>query len=210
MPSPRAAFRHAVPVFLEGVIGPIAVFYLALLAAGLHGALIASLCWSYGAYARRVIRGERVSTVLMLDVVLLTIRTVVAYMTGSAVIYFIQPMAWSVFVALVLIGSAIARRPFTQRFAQDFCPLDPDVLARPRVQRFFIQVSLLWAAVLITNTAIVLWLLLTSSLTTFVLERTGVAWVLTGFAIVCSIRGFTTTMRRDGVKVQWGTRAVTG
>jgi hypothetical protein len=208
LPAPRAALAHAIPVVFEGVIGPIAVFYLALLVAGLHGALIAALCWSFAAFMRRMLRGERVSTVLMLDLVLLTIRTTVAYLTGSAMLYFIQPMAWSLLVAFVLIGSAIARRPFTQRFAQDFCPFDSTVLSRPRVQRFFVQVSLLWAGVLIANTAIVLWLLLSSSLATFVLERTGVAWTLTAFAVVCSIRGFTATMRRDGVKVQWGTSAV--
>jgi hypothetical protein len=93
LPAPRAALRHAVPVLLEGVIGPIAVFYLALLVAGLHGALIAALCWSFAAYLRRIVRGERISTVLMLDLVLLSIRTTVAYLTGSALLYFIQPMA---------------------------------------------------------------------------------------------------------------------
>lgn len=208
MPAPRAAIRHAVPVLLEAVIGPITVFYIALVVTGLRGALIAALCWSYGACLRRVLRRERISTLLILDLALLTTRTTVAYLTGSTMLYFIQPMAWSVFVALVLIGSAIARRPFTQRFAQDFCSLDPAVLARPRVQRFFIQVSLLWAGMLLANSGIVLWLLLTSSLKTFVLERTGVAWFLTAAAITCSIVGFTMTMRRDGVRVQWGTRAV--
>lgn len=208
LPSPRAAIRHAVPVMIEGVIGPIAVFYVALIVMGLHGALIAALAWSFIAYFRRVLRHQRVSTVLMLDLVLLSVRTTVAYLTGSTMLYFIQPMAWSLFVALVLIGSAIARRPFAQRFAQDFCPFDPAVLARPRVQRFFVQVSLLWAGVLIVNTGIVLWLLLSSSLATFVLERTGVAWTLTAGAIVCSIVGFTTTMRRDGVTVQWGSRPI--
>lgn len=205
MPAPRAALRHAVPVLLEGVVGPIAVFYVALVAGGFHGALIAALCWSYGAALRRILRCERVSTVLILDLVLLSIRTAVAYLTGSAMLYFIQPMAWSVFVAFVLIGSAIARRPFAQRFAQDFCPLDPAVLARPRVQRFFVQVSLLWAGVLIADAGIVLWLLLTSSLRSFVLERTGVAWSLTAAAVACSILGFTATMRRDGIRVRWGT-----
>lgn len=209
MPAPRAALGHAVPVLFEGVLGPVAVFYVTLVAVGLRGALIAALCWSYGAVARRLLRGERVTTVLILDVVLLTVRTAIAYLTGSAMLYFIQPMAWSVLVAVLLIGSAIARRPFTQRFAQDFCPLDPAVLARPRVQQFFVRVSLLWAAVLITNTGIALWLLLSSSLNSFVLERTGVAWSLTAAAITCSVLGFTTTMRRDGIHVQWGARTVT-
>jgi hypothetical protein len=210
MPSPRAALRHAAPVLLEGVIGPVAIFYIGLLAGGLHAALVAALCWSYAAAARRAIRHERISTVLALDLVLLTVRTTIAYVTGSTMIYFLQPMVWSVLVAVILIGSAVARRPFTQRFAQDFCALDPDLLARPRVQRFFVLVSLLWAGVLITNTGLVLWLLLTSSLRSFVLERTGISWFLTGGAIACSIIGFTTTMRRDGITVQWGAGSVAG
>jgi hypothetical protein len=65
----------------------------------------------------------------------------------------------------------------------------------------------LWAGVLITNTGIALWLLLSSSLSSFVLARTGVAWSLTTAAIACSVLGFTTTMRRDGIRVQWGARA---
>ena len=65
--------------------------------------------------------------------ILLTVRTTVAYLTGSAMVYFLQPMAWSVIVAVVLVGSAVARRPFTQRFAQDFCAFDPGA---SRARRF--------------------------------------------------------------------------
>jgi hypothetical protein len=204
MPAPCAALRHAVPVVLEGVVAPVTIFYAGLLVAGFRGALLAAFGWSVAALVRRVARRERVSTVLILDVLLLGVRTVVAFITGSAVLYFIQPMAWSVLVAFVLVGSAIVRRPFTQRFAQDFCPFDPDLLARPLVQRFFVRVSLLWAAVLMLNTGVALWLLLSSSLKAFTLERTAVSWTLTAVAIACSIFGFTGTMRRDGCTVQWG------
>ena len=65
-------------------------------------------------------------------------------------------MAGTVIIAFVLIGSAVIRRPFTQRFAHDFCPLDPALLARPHVQRFFVRISLLWATVLLVNTGLVL------------------------------------------------------
>lgn len=204
MPDPRQALRHAAPVLIEGVVAPVVAFYLALIFIGFRGALITALAWSSLALTRRIVRGDRISTVLILDVVLLSIRTVVAFITGNAILYFVQPMAWSVLIALVLVGSAVAQRPFTQRFAQDFCPFDPALLARPRVQRFFVRVSLLWAAVLLVNTGFALWLLLSSSLKTFALERTAVSWTLTAAAIACSIFGFTATMRHDGFKVQWG------
>jgi hypothetical protein len=204
MPAPCAALRHALPVVLEGVVGPISAFYLALLFFGLRSALLTALSWSCLAFLRRFARGDRISAVLILDVVLLSVRTVIGFITGNAVLYFLQPMAWSLLVAGVLVGTALAHRPLTQRFAQDFCPFDDELLARPGVQRFFFRVSLLWAAVLITNTGFALWLLLTASLDTFALARTAISWTLTAGAIMCSIYGFTSTMRRDGFHVRWG------
>lgn len=206
MPSPRAALRHAVPMVVEGIVAPIAVFYAVLLVFGFRGALIGALCWSAAALARRLVTKGRVSTVLILGVGLLAVRTALAFATRSPTLYFVPPMAWSIVVSFVLIGSAVARRPFTQRFAHDFCPLDPALLQRPRVQQFFVRVSLLWAGVMLANTGLVLWLFLSSSLKTFVLERTAITWAFTAGAIACSILGFTSTMRRDGIVVQWGER----
>jgi hypothetical protein len=204
MPSPRAALRRAVPTVVEGLVAPIGIFYLTLVFAGLRPALIAALSWSYMALIRRLVRGERVSMVLMLGTLLLTIRTAVSFATGSSFLYFAQPLLGTVIIALVLVASAIVRRPFTQRFAHDFCPLDPELLRLPRVQQFFIRISLMWAAVLLVNSGVVAWLLISSSLKTFVLERTGITWGLTAGAIFFSIYGFSSTMRRDGYSVRWG------
>jgi hypothetical protein len=208
MPAPRAALRHAVPLVFEAIVAPIAIFYLTLVVAGFRGALISALAWSVAAVLRRVMKGERVSTVLLLGVGLLALRSGAAFVTRSATFYFLPPMAWSIVISGVLIGSAIARRPFTQRFAHDFCPFDPELLTRPRVQQFFVRVSLLWAGVLLVNTGLVLWLFFSSSLKDFVLERTGITWALTAGAIAGSIYGFTATMRRDGILVQWGARRI--
>ena len=140
---------------------------------------------------------------LVLGTLLLTIRTVISLVTGSAFLYFAQPLVGTIAIAVVLLVSALAGRPFTQRFAHDFCPIDPEILARPRIHRFFRQISVLWAATLLLNSGLVLWLLLSSSLHAFVLERTAVSWGLTAVAITLSILGFVAAMRRDGVTVRW-------
>jgi hypothetical protein len=204
LPSPKAALRHAIPVVLEAMVAPLVLFYLVLVMAGFRGALIAALAWSYLALGRRLRRGERVSTLLLLGTALLTIRTVVSFITGSAFLYFAQPTAGTVVIALVLFGSAAIGRPFTQRFARDFCPIDPELFARPLVRRFFIRISVLWATVLMLNAGIVLWLLVSSSLRAFVLERTAVTWGLTAVAIFFSITRFIAAMRSDGITVEWG------
>jgi len=204
MPAPRTALRHAVPVVLEAIVVPLALFYSVLLLWGFRGALIAALAWSFVALGRRLHRGERVSMLLLLGTMLLTVRTTVSFITGSAFLYFAQPTAGTVVISFVLFGSAIIGRPFTQRFAGDFCPMDAELLARPLVQRFFVRISVLWATVLLLNAGFVLWLLATSSLHAFVLERAAVTYTLTACAIYLSIRQFVRMMRGDGITVQWG------
>ena len=204
MPAPRAAVRHAIPVVLEAVVAPLGLFYLVLMLWGFRGALIAALGWSFLALARRLHRGERISMLLLLGTLLLTLRTTVSFITGSAFLYFAQPMAGTIVIAFVLFGSALVGRPFTQRFAGDFCPMDPALLARPLVHRFFVRISVLWATVLLLNAGFVLWLLVTSSLHAFVLKRAAVTYSMTACAIYVSIRQFVVMMRGDGITVQWG------
>jgi hypothetical protein len=204
MPAPSAALRHAVPVVLEGVVAPLALFYLVLSVSGFRGALLAALGWSFAALGHRLYKGERVSMLLVLGTLLLTLRTAISFITGSAFIYFAQPMAGTIVIALVLFGSALAGRPFTQRFAGDFCPIDPELLARPLVQRFFIRISVLWATVLLVNAGFVLWLLVVSPLHAFVLERAAVTYTMTACAIYFSISQFVVMMRNDGITVEWG------
>jgi intracellular septation protein A len=203
MPSPLKALRHAFPVVLEGVVGPLVVFYLLLVLTGFRGALVATLAWSYLALGRRLLKGERVSMLLLLGSVLITLRTVIAFITGSKFLYFVQPTAGTVVIALALLVSAILGRPFTQRFAHDFCPMDPAIMKRPLVRRFFIRISVLWATVLILNAGLVFWLLVSSSLRSFVIERSVVTYGLTAIAIFFSISGFIAMMRHDGITVQW-------
>ncbi len=204
LPSPLASLRHSLPALVEGVLGPFALFYLVLIVAGFRGALIAGLAWSYLCLGRRLVRHQRPPGTLVLAVATLTARTIVSFVTGSSFIYFAQPTLTTAAVALVFLASAVVRRPVIERLAQDFCPLDADLMARPPVRRFFLQISVLWSAVLLSNAGFVLWLLLTSSLKAFVLERTVVSWSLTMAGVVVSVVWFIRTMRRTGIAVRWG------
>jgi hypothetical protein len=203
LPQPRKVLRHACPVVLEGVVGPLVLFYLLLVLSGFRGALIAAVAWSYLALGRRLLKGERVSMLLMFGTILLTLRTAIAFITGSAFLYFAQPTAGTIVISVALLVSALVGRPFTQRFAHDFCPMDPAIMKRPLVRRFFIRISVLWATVLMLNAGLVFWLLVSSSLRSFVLERSAVTYGLTAIAIFFSITGFMAMMRRDGITVEW-------
>ena len=203
-PHPLRVLRHALPVIVESVLAPVAAYYGVLVVAGFRGALFGALAWSYALALRRVRRHERVSTTLWPGTALLTVRTVVSFVTGSAFVYFIQPTASAFPASFLLVLSALAGRPFTQRFTHDFCPLSPGLLARPSVHRFFVRVSFLWAVAMFLNGPVVLTLLLTASTTSFPLERLGASLALTGGAIVLSIAWFARSMRKDGVTVRFG------
>jgi intracellular septation protein A len=203
MPSPRAFFSHAMPAIVESAIGPGVLFYIVLVIGGFKGALIAALVWSYLATARRWVRRERIPASLVLSAVLLTARTVVSYVTGSAFLYFVQPTATTFLVAIVFLVTAVARRPFIERLAHDFCPIDPELFRRPFLRRFFLRLSLLWAIVLFVNAGTVLYFLLVSSVQGFVLERALISVVLNGVGIALSAAWFVRTMRRAGVTVRW-------
>ena len=199
--------RHAVPVVLESVVAPLGAYYCALMLMGFRGALMGALAWSYALVVRRLVRHERVSTLMLLGTVLLTMRTAVSFATGSAFLYFIQPTAAAFLAAALLLLSAVLGRPFTQRFTNDFCPLSPEFLARPTTHRFFVRVSFLWAATMLLNGVMVLLLLLLASTNAFAVERSAISVGLTALAIYLSVTWFTRTMRRDGIVVRFGTKA---
>jgi hypothetical protein len=203
LPSLRAVVRHALPALLESTIVPGALFYLVLVLDGFHGALIAALAWSFLALGRRLVGGHKVPAVLVLSVVLVSARTLVAYVTGSAFLYFVQPTASTFLVAMLFLVTAVARRPIIEKLARDFCPLDPEMFARPFVRRFFMRLSLLWFVVLATQAGFIMWLLLESSVRTFVVERSLVSAVLTVGGIVLSTLWFVRVMRGAGLTVRF-------
>jgi intracellular septation protein A len=201
--SIRAHLRHAAVPVLEGVIGPFVAFYLVLVAGGFQGACIAAFAWSCLALARRIVRRERISGTLLIGTGLTGLRTVTGLVSHSAFLYFLQPTAGTYLIALAFLVSALLRRPLTERLAHDYCPIDQELAARPFVRQFFVRISLLWGIVMLANASFVLWLLFTSSLRAFVVERTAVSWVLTGAGIVVSTFWFRRAMRRQGITVRF-------
>jgi hypothetical protein len=75
------------------------------------------------------------------------------------------------------------------------------MFSQPFVRRFFLRLSLLWFVVLATQAGFIMWLLLESSVRTFVLERSLVSAVLTVGGVVLSTLWFVRVMRSAGLTV---------
>lgn len=210
IPHPRALTRHALPHILEATLVPLAVFYVAMWALGVWGALAAALAWSYGAVLRRAITGRRIPGILAIGSLLLTVRTVVAIASGSVFIYFLQPTLGTVVVAGAFLLSVPAGRPLAERLAADFLPIAPDALARPHMRRIFVRITLLWALVHLANAAVTVWLLVSQPVATYVVAKTFVSLAATGTAIAVSALWFRRSMRGHGVHVRFAARPDAG
>ncbi|MCD0453388.1 hypothetical protein LO762_30030 [Actinocorallia sp. API 0066] len=194
LPPFSVLLRHAVPRFVEGVIAPVAVFYLALAALGQGGAIVAAVLWVFAAIAWRMARRDPVPGTLTLAAIGVLARAALAFGTGDPRLFFLQPTLGTLLVGSVFLASVPLGRPMAAKIASDLVPLPPDFLAHGRVHRFFLRISLLWALVFFTNAVFSLWLLFHESLETFLVLRTSVVALLWTAAAAITLAGFRRTL----------------
>ncbi len=193
--------RHAAPQLLEATIVPLILFYAFLWTAGVWGALLAALAWSYTAIIRRLVTGQRVPGILVLGTLGITARTIAAFATGSVFVYFLQPTLTTVAIAAAFLLSVPAGRPLAERLAHDFVPLEPEVMRLPGVQRVFIRITLLWAFVNLANAAVSITLLMSQPVGTFMAAKTIGGFLLVGAAVGASTIWFKQALRKHNISV---------
>lgn len=203
LPALRGLLNHAGRHLIEAVAIPMVSFYVMLTWLGLTWALVVALVWTYGAIARRLLIGERVPAILVLGTMLFSVRCVIAFMTNSVFLYFLQPTLGTYLVAALFLVSVPLGKPLTERLAHDFCPLPDDLVGRAVVQRFFLRLSLMWALVYSVNASATLILLLTQPTGRFMVLKS-FSPVLTGAAIIVSYLWFRRSMRGENLTLRWG------
>lgn len=170
-PRLRAILKHLAMSLLMANVIPGVLFYLCLRAGNVWTALIVALAWCYGAIAWRIGTKRRTSALLMITVVGLTAKTILAFASGSTFIYFLQPAVNDGLVAMLFLLSLATARPIVARLAHDFFPMTEEVAKRPRIQRLFWRLTMLWAFVCLVKSAATLWMLESMPLVTFVAVR---------------------------------------
>jgi intracellular septation protein A len=201
IPSLRALARHAVPRVLEGTVIPLALFVLTLRVFGVWGAMAVGLLWGYGLIGLRLLFRRRVPGVVLLGTATFTVRTLLAVLSHSTFIYFLQPTLGTAAIAGAFLLSVPLDRPLAGRLADDFCPLPADIRTNAHVRQFFRQISLLWAFIGAVNVTVTLWLLFTQSIGTYVVAKTAASSGLTVSAIIISTLWFRRSMARHGIVV---------
>ncbi len=201
LPGWRAVLRHALPNVIEGKVIPVVLFIGLLQFIGTTPALFGALGWSVLALARRQIRRQPASGLLILTTLGLSARTVLALATGSLVVYFIQPTVATGLVGVTFLGSVLVGRPLAERLVMDICPIDDETRAHPALRQFFSHASLWWAFTSTINFGITLWLLLSHSPTTFMLVKSVLGPLTTTVTLSVAYVWFRSHMTRSGLLV---------
>jgi hypothetical protein len=193
--------RRALPNVLEGTILPVAVFYSALWALGVWGAVAAGLAWSWGAVAFRLLTHRPVPGLLMIGAAAMTARTLISVASGSVFIYFLQPTIGTVALAVAFLLSVPAGRPLASKLAADFLPMPDWFVGHPAISRFFVRVTLLWGGVQLATAGIALWLLVSQPVTVYLAAKTVATVVVMGAAIAGSVAWFRSVLRHSGLSL---------
>lgn len=203
LPNLRDVVRHALPNVIEGKIIPLLLFVGFLELLGTMWALLVALAWSLGTIGYRKATGHRVPGLIVLSAVALLARTIAAVATGSMVIYFLQPTISTVLVGLAFMVSVPLGNPLAQKLAYDVFPFDDDTKEHPLVRQFFVRLSALWAITSMVNASITVWLLLTQSVTTFVLVKSVLGPMTAVVTIGVGWIWFQLTLNRTGTSLAW-------
>jgi len=203
LPPWRDLARRTAENVLEATLVPMALFYLFLGTVGIRWGMIAGLCWFYAAIIRRRMSGQRMSGLLIMAAALLTARTAIAFATGSAFIYFLQPTLGTFLVSGLFLLSVGLGKPLAERLAHDFCALPDALMSNVRVKRFFLRISLLWAFTYLVNGTTMIYLLTQQSISTYLMVRSFVSLTLTASAIAASSLYFFRSLKDEGIVLRW-------
>jgi len=201
IPGLRAIFDHAWLNVLVGKIVPMLLFLALFKAIGITPAVLAALAWSLGVVAYQQTKGHRIAGLVILSIIGNTAKTIVAISTGSILAYFIQPTISTTLIGTAFLLSVPLGLPLAQRLVYDFCPFDEATTNEPAFNAFFPKLSLLWAATSLLNGAVTLYLLLTQSITSFVIIKSFLGPASTGATIAIGLWWFQRSMASQGVEV---------
>jgi hypothetical protein len=199
MPPLRTMLRSIGFQVVEGTLIPALIFWSMLHLTGLVWALFAGLAWCYLAIARRWLRGATLPAVLVVAALLFTTRTGIALAFQSTFVYLLTPTINAFVLAAAFAGSALLRRPLTERFARDFVGLPASVTALAKVQTVLRRLCLVWAVVNIINGWVALQLLIADRYDAVLLARSVLTPVLTAGAVACCVLMGRRALRAEGI-----------
>ena len=178
----------AVPAVTVATIIPLALFYgVSGITGSLKPGIIASLTWAWVMLIRQVMSKGRISGLLSLTAITLTIRCVTWAVHQSTFTYFAVPVAETVVVGTLFVATMAIGRPLLVNLAHDFVPSLAEHLGMEKYRPLVRRMSLLWGVIYLGSAATSAILLSTQSMHWFLLMHQFSGWAWTGSGIGLSM-----------------------
>jgi len=192
-----AVARRGLPGIIEASLVPSAIFAIVTATFGATTAMLAVLVWGYSTILRRALTRRAIPSLLVLAMFGLTVKTLVGVVSGSTFAYFLQPIATTLAIGAVFLGSALIGRPIIARIAHDFCPISAEVASRPSVVRLFTGLTVLWATVQLVNAGTTFGMLFSLPTTLFVVLKPAMSLLLSATAVTVTVCWALRAARRE-------------
>jgi hypothetical protein len=169
--------RLAPQIVCVGVV-PALLSTICMRTAGLTATAVTMLAWTVTASWWHRQRHGVVPGLFVLKLAGDVIKVAVALVTGSTTVYFLQPSATTMAIALTCVGSVLVGRPLGARVARDFLP--PTALEGRTDSATFDRITLWWAASRALSAMAGAFVFTRVPLETFLVVRPFVGWSCTG------------------------------
>lgn len=188
LPRPWRLLRTAAVSFGESFGVPVGAFLIVDALAGQRAGLIAGLAATWlVALARKVVTGA-VPGLVLISVVLLSLQTALAFMTGQTWIYLLQIPLAKFLLCVVFARTAPTPSPIVGRLAGEVVALPHVWITHADLHRFFRGATWLWSVIFLVLSLFLIAMVTTQPLETAMLASTfgsiGLAVIGAGICIV--------------------------
>jgi intracellular septation protein A len=187
--------RHAGPHLLEATLGPTACFLTGRALWGVNGALALAVAWTGACMARRALRGQQMSGLLLIGMTTLVLRATVCLALQSERAYLIAPALVTVVMGVVYVASALTAKPLLGRVMGDLVPASWVDAGDPRAARLCRIASLVWGGEQIISAVVSLALIVHLSTTSYVVYHDPVSWGILAVVLGATVPFFWSDLR---------------
>jgi len=164
----RAVVRRAGPRLLRDGFGPLAVFYAGWKLFGLTAGIVMALVFGVSVFVHERRLG-RPAMVVRLALVLVAIRAVVGFSSGSPTAYLAQEVVIDTLLGASVLASLATARPFASWFASEVYPFPDEARESETFRRAMRTVTVAWGIYFLARAGVRLTALLTLNTDQYVL-----------------------------------------
>ena len=166
--EPGAIIRRTVRRLVRDGFGPLATFFAGWKLIGLTAGIVLALVFGVSVFLHERRQG-RPAALVRVALVIVCLRAVVGFSSGSASVYLAQEIGIDLLLAGTVLGSLAAGRPLTAWIAADVYPFTPEMRDSDTFRHVMRTITLVWGAYFLIRAAVRLVALLTLSTDSYVL-----------------------------------------